>query len=528
MNESFYSVLPVLIQLNFEVIKNLGTGFAFDILFTHVLLKIKVMKKYLTTAILLAMFTTCTTLMAQNHRDDYLGLPGDNLNLYAVMKLFQESETLESFERNLNDQNTRINNLDLNGDNFIDYIRVTDYVDRDVHNIVLQVAINNRENQDVAVFTVQRFQNGQVQIQLIGDEALYGRNYIIEPIYDDQYANQTANPGYTGYPAGNVTVVRTNYYEIASWPVIRFIFMPNYVVWHSDWHWGYYPPYWHSWQPCYWHYYSGYHYNWYNDYYGHYHRCDYARYDHWNDFYYSNRRSHSPYVSHRIESGHYKGTYSHPDQWKKGEELYARTNHDQGNRREVHNTDNVTARRTGTQAQTAQPKGNSFSTSRRTNTDAARPVVKSVSANNSGSERRQANTFSGRSATTAPASHNSGNGRKTTNTFSERSTTSKVTSHNSGTERKYAANGSAKPDNQKVTAYNSFSERRTATTANNRPSANSRPAQSASHSRSMNKPPAKAESFSSRRSSGTSQSAKTSKSTDTKKSNDTSKSSHRR
>ena len=156
------------------------------------------------------------------------------------MKLFQESETLEDFEKNLNDENSRINNLDLNGDNFIDYIRVIDYVDRDVHNIVLRVAINRKENQDVAVFTVQRFSDGQVQIQLIGDEALYGRNYIIEPITDEQYAYQTPNPGYTGNSFGHVTVVRTTYYEVAAWPVIRFIYLPSYVAWHSAWYWGYY------------------------------------------------------------------------------------------------------------------------------------------------------------------------------------------------------------------------------------------------------------------------------------------------
>ncbi len=57
------------------------------------------MKKFLTTAILLAMFGTCTTMMAQTNQEEYLGLPGDNLNLYAVMKLFQESQTLESFEK---------------------------------------------------------------------------------------------------------------------------------------------------------------------------------------------------------------------------------------------------------------------------------------------------------------------------------------------------------------------------------------------------------------------------------------------
>ena len=110
------------------------------------------MKKFLTTAIILAMFTTCTTLMAQPQQDEYLGLPGDNLNLYAVMKLFQESETLEGFERNLNNENTRINNLDLNGDNLIDYINVVDYVDRDVHNIVLQVAVNRKENAECSCF----------------------------------------------------------------------------------------------------------------------------------------------------------------------------------------------------------------------------------------------------------------------------------------------------------------------------------------------------------------------------------------
>ncbi|HUV01529.1 MAG TPA: hypothetical protein VMW32_11245, partial [Bacteroidales bacterium] len=79
------------------------------------------MKKILLTALLGALLTAGTTVMAQNQPDEYLGLPGDNLNLFAVMKLFQESETLEGFERSLNDENSRINNLDLNGDNYIDY-----------------------------------------------------------------------------------------------------------------------------------------------------------------------------------------------------------------------------------------------------------------------------------------------------------------------------------------------------------------------------------------------------------------------
>ncbi|MGC9344027.1 MAG: hypothetical protein ACP5E3_15095, partial [Bacteroidales bacterium] len=130
---------------------------------------------------------------AQDYPDEYLGLPGDNLNLYAVMNLFQESETLEKFERDLNDPDSRINNLDLNNDNYVDYIMVSDHSEGNVHNIVLQVALNKKEYQDVAVFIVEKYRDGSVAIQLIGDEALYGKNYIIEPNYAE-----TPNPGYTG------------------------------------------------------------------------------------------------------------------------------------------------------------------------------------------------------------------------------------------------------------------------------------------------------------------------------------------
>ena len=142
------------------------------------------MKKFVITAILAVLFGTGSALIAQDRQEGYLGLPGDNLNLYAVMKLFQESKTLEEFERNLNDEKSNINNLDLNNDNQVDYIKVNDNIDGDVHNIVLQVAVGPKENQDVAVFTVQRFNNGQVQIQLTGDEELYGKDYIIEPRID--------------------------------------------------------------------------------------------------------------------------------------------------------------------------------------------------------------------------------------------------------------------------------------------------------------------------------------------------------
>ena len=277
-------------------------------------------KKYaIYTLIVFAAATTVVT--AQDYPDEYLGLPGDNLNLYAVMNLFQESETLEKFEQNLNSEEQMINNLDMNGDNLIDYITVSDYVDGNVHNIVLRAALDRNEQQDVAVFVVENLSNGAVQIQLIGDEALYGPNYIVEPIYAE-----TRNPGYTGKTyRSNANVVQTTYYDIAAWPLIRFIYHPRYRVWRSSWYWGYYPTYWRPWSAHYYHYYYGYHYHRHNHYYNHYRHWDRFRCANYNSYYRTNVRVYSPTVVVNINKGRYRNTYSRPDQRRAGENYYQRT-----------------------------------------------------------------------------------------------------------------------------------------------------------------------------------------------------------
>jgi hypothetical protein len=345
------------------------------------------MKRFLITSILAAMVAVGTALMAQDYPDEYLGLPGDNLNLYAVMNLFQQSETIEGFERTLNDENSRINNLDLNNDNFIDYIKVIDYVDGNVHTIVLQAVLDRNESQDVAVFTVQKFRDGSVQIQLIGDEALYGRNYIVEPIYAE-----TPNPGYTGKSnRQNVTVVTTTYVEVAAWPLVRFIYLPHYSLWHSSWYWGYYPSYWHPWRPYYWHYYYGYHYNWYPHYYGHFHRYDHPRYDRWNDFYYRDKRVYSRNVTININDGRYKNTYSRPEQRRDGEALYAKVHSERPSN--VSSGNNNGRRSASEAAPTRQPEGTNNGTTRRsTSTVDNRANTNSTSGQGKVSNRRSSET----------------------------------------------------------------------------------------------------------------------------------------
>ena len=367
---------------------------------------INFMKKLFITSILLTFLFAGTALMAQENQDDYLGLPGDNLNLYAVMRLFQQSKTLEEFEKNLNDPNTNINNLDLNGDDLVDYIKVFDDVDGDVHNIVLQVAVSPRENQDVAVFTVQRLRDGEVQIQLTGDEELYGKNYIIEPIYGDVNPGETANPGYSGSTrtvnGQSVTIVRTTPVQIATWPLVRFIFLPGYTVWHSNWYWGYYPSYWHPWHSYSWNYYYGFHSNWYNDYYGQYHRWDYHRYSRWNDYYYAGRRTYSNDVRHRIEQGNYKTTYSHPEDRRAGEARFVEMHPDQVRRSSPYSS------------------GNNSNVVRRSNNSVSRRTGTSPSNNNNGISRRPYTNGMNRSE----SNHSSNNGtvtnRKSENVITDR------------------------------------------------------------------------------------------------------------
>ena len=291
------------------------------------------MKQLLVLMLMVCLQLLINPVKAQQQKADSLGLPGDNLNLYAVLKLFQESATLEGFEKSLNDEHSKINNMDLDGDDKIDYIMVNDEVDGNAHSIVLQIAVNATEKQDVAVFTVEKDDKNQVQIQLIGDEELYGKDYIIEPNFetgDAVKSGETPNPGYTGdqqkIEGQPVVVTKTTTVEIATWPIVQFIYVPTYYRWHSPWYWGYYPSYWNPWKPYYWHYYYGYHYNWYHHYYGHYRRSYYHRYNHWNDFYYNNRRNRSPYVYNRRQTGVYRNTYSKPALRREGENLYKKTN----------------------------------------------------------------------------------------------------------------------------------------------------------------------------------------------------------
>lgn len=259
---------------------------------------------------LLGLVLVSNIATAQNYNDERLGLPGDNFNLYAVMDFFQNSKTLEEFESKINQQDSKVNNLDLDNDGQTDYVRVSDSKYGTAHTIVLQVDLNQTESQDVAVFYVDK-KGSNVNIQLIGDEDLYGKDYIVEPNYK---GNSTPNPGYSG----NQNNYDNDYYDnnnnggyapqIITWGIVTYIYDYGYNPWRSPWYWGYYPSYWRPWSCYYWYdynYYWGYSYRWNR---GWYNRSRHCMFNHVRPQYYQHR-SRSPIYSQNKQRGVYNKVY---------------------------------------------------------------------------------------------------------------------------------------------------------------------------------------------------------------------------
>ena len=144
---------------------------------------------------------------------------GQNLDLAAVLDVFQNSKGLEDFEKELNKQDG-INNLDLNGDSIIDYIRVMEKEEGEYRVIVMQSIIGENEFQDVAYINIKRSSEKEIDVQVEGSSVVYGDNYYVAPR-------------------------RTVHVHVHTWPVWSYMYVPHYRYYHSPYYWGYYPRYWH-------------------------------------------------------------------------------------------------------------------------------------------------------------------------------------------------------------------------------------------------------------------------------------------
>lgn len=171
-------------------------------------------------------------------------VPGDHFSLEGALELFKKSNSPQEFEKMLNDPDSKVNNLDLNGDSYIDYMRVIDMTEKNVHVFVIQAVISERQSQDVAVITLEKLANGKAVLQITGDEDIYGIETIIEPTQEVRTYGGTRS--------------RRMQVNVWSWPSVQYIYSPYYSVWNSPWGWNHRPVWWHTWRPVVYHDYYAY------------------------------------------------------------------------------------------------------------------------------------------------------------------------------------------------------------------------------------------------------------------------------
>jgi uncharacterized membrane protein YgcG len=211
--------------------------------------------RYFLPALFLTLLTV--TVKAQDQPDqDSTGLPGDNFSLQGALEMFKQSSSPEAFEKALNSEENKVNNLDLNGDGNIDYIKVINKKDGDVQVFILQVPVSETESQDIAVISLQKTADENAVIQIEGDKDIYGEAKIAEPAPEADNAFNYS-PATHGPSASSPEGIIVN---VWFWPCVRFVYAPAYVVWVSPWTWYAHPVWWRPWRPMPWHYYHPYYY----------------------------------------------------------------------------------------------------------------------------------------------------------------------------------------------------------------------------------------------------------------------------
>lgn len=189
---------------------------------------------------------------------------GDDLDLFAVLDTFKDSESVEDFEQRLNDPDAGLVNIDLNGDEEVDFVGVFEEGEGDVHVLILRAFLGEDDSQDVASIELEK-KGEDVTVQVVGDPALYGPDYIVEPDLGEAASLSTrsvlqaahvsapepiaiASADASWWPTlapadvdgafdlAVVVVVRT-------WPAVHVIYGPGYVYYRSPYRYHSYPSY---------------------------------------------------------------------------------------------------------------------------------------------------------------------------------------------------------------------------------------------------------------------------------------------
>ncbi len=169
-------------------------------------------QRFATSILLLALLVSLRPAFAQD-KVTVTSEAAEGLDLIAVGQLFKDSANLEAFEKALNDPEVGINNLDLDDNGEVDFIRVVEEVAEATHLIILQVPLAENEFQDVATIEIEKEGDERYNFQVHGNEVIYGVDYYV------------ATPDI----------------HIHRWPITGFIYRPAYRPYRSVFYFGSYP-----------------------------------------------------------------------------------------------------------------------------------------------------------------------------------------------------------------------------------------------------------------------------------------------
>ncbi len=183
--------------------------------------------------------TTVTTVTVTSYNGDM----SFYLDLNAVAAAFAEARNIQEFEQLLNSSKYMINNLDLNRDGWIDYLRVIETYRSGYHALLIQACLAPSVFQDVATLIAERRPDA-LYVEVVGDRWLYGYNYVVRPVF------------------------------IKRPPMWELYGHAGYVVWVSPYYYGYFPSYYTRPKPVYLNHYQAY-VNTYMSNHHYCHHCDY-------------------------------------------------------------------------------------------------------------------------------------------------------------------------------------------------------------------------------------------------------------
>lgn len=123
-------------------------------------------------------YTTAQTVTVTNYNTDM----SFYLDLHAVAAAYSEARSTREFEQLLNSSKYMINNLDLNRDGYVDYLRVIETRKGQYYAYLIQACLAPTVFQDVATLVAER-RASTLYVEVVGDSYLYGYNYVVRPTF---------------------------------------------------------------------------------------------------------------------------------------------------------------------------------------------------------------------------------------------------------------------------------------------------------------------------------------------------------